>query len=259
MYLPKGFSNSSLKQRKEFYKKLNIKKIKEWVKFRKGKNVYSFIVAKGTNIYLKKYENIRHDMMLIDDYENLKEVKEYLIDYLPESVYYDRNLYKDLSEFKKSPEKYKSAWKNKNFLGQELAIDLDPENITCPKCGGFIKRMRKKQGLSFCEECFKLVKQETYRLYKFLNKRFNKLRLIYSGRGFHIHVLDKNVFEWNKTKRIKFSRLLNKNKFKHDSWVTTGESRFIRLPYSLNGIVNKMALPLKIRELLKFDPRKKQF
>jgi DNA primase catalytic subunit len=39
-----------------------------------------------------------------------------------------------------------------------------------------------------------------------------------------------------------------------DEWVTAGEMRLIRLPYSLHGLVSRIVLPLEKSELEQFDP-----
>ncbi len=66
-------------------------------------------------------------------------------------------------------------------LGQELAFDLDPENITCPIHGSLADKMKRQQGLSFCELEFEMVKKEAIGLYDFLEKRFSDLKVVYSG------------------------------------------------------------------------------
>jgi len=40
-----------------------------------------------------------------------------------------------------------------------------------------------------------------------------------------------------------------------DAWVTTGEMRLIRLPYSLNGISSRIVTPLDKTKLLTFNPQ----
>jgi DNA primase catalytic subunit len=40
-----------------------------------------------------------------------------------------------------------------------------------------------------------------------------------------------------------------------DEWVTSGEMRLIRLPYSLHGVVSRVCIPLKVEDLEGFDPR----
>ena len=75
---------------------------------------------------------------------------------MPEAVYYDRNVY-DEKDHK---------------IGQELAFDLDPENITCPIHGTLADKMKRNQGLSFCELELEMVKKEAIGLYEFLDKSF---------------------------------------------------------------------------------------
>jgi DNA primase catalytic subunit len=47
---------------------------------------------------------------------------------------------------------------------------------------------------------------------------------------------------------------VKENGFEIDEWVTAGEMRLIRLPYSLNGLVSRIAVPLEKNEIEKFDP-----
>jgi DNA primase catalytic subunit len=39
-----------------------------------------------------------------------------------------------------------------------------------------------------------------------------------------------------------------------DTWVTEGEMRLIRLPYSLHGMVSRIAIPLDKKEIERFNP-----
>jgi DNA primase catalytic subunit len=87
-----------------------------------------------------------------------------------------------------------------------------------------------------------------------LKKEFSQLKVVYSGRGFHIHVFDKEAFTWSYKKRQISARGLKKKGFLIDEWVTTGGMRLIRLPYSLHGIVSRIALPIEPSQLPKFNP-----
>src|SRR6267143_1656724 len=75
-----------------------------------------------------------------------------------------------------------------------------------------------------------------------------------SWRGFHLHILDDNVLWWTRKKRLAFANALIRKGFVMDEWVTAGGIRMIRLPYSLNGLVSRIALPLEPSELECFDP-----
>jgi DNA primase catalytic subunit len=91
-------------------------------------------------------------------------------------------------------------------------------------------------------------------LTEYLEKDFSKLRIVYSGRGYHIHVFDEVSYAFDEKKRREIARAVKKQGFAIDEWVTAGEMRLIRLPYSLHGMVSRLVLPLKKNELERFDP-----
>ena len=47
---------------------------------------------------------------------------------------------------------------------------------------------------------------------------------------------------------------MKKKGFAIDEWVTLGEMRLIRLPFSLHGLVSRIVLPLEKSEVERFDP-----
>jgi len=236
--LPAGMRYATLEERKEFYnKEFDFKAAAEW--FRGGFDGVKFAVIMGrhTKIYLEKYKEDAETTIIIDEYKDIVDVREQILEFLPEAVYYDRNLY--------------SA--GDQIIGQELAFDLDPENITCPIHGTLADKMARKQGLGFCEIELDLAKKEAFGLYEYLEKRFCEVRVVYSGRGFHLHVFDKGAFNFRFKERLKLAREIKEEGFHIDEWVTSGESRLIRLPFSLNGLVSRIVLPLKKDELESFD------
>jgi len=230
---------STLEERKQFYRReFNLNGVREWFRGWSGKIVFAVIIGRHTKIYPPEYEEDASTTILIDNYRDLEDVKGWILEFLPESVYYDRNVYDE----------------HENILGQEMAFDLDPENLTCPIHGSLEDKMRRHQGLSFCEIELEMVKDETVRLYEKLSKMFSDLRTVYSGRGFHIHVLDEEVFNWNRERRMKFAREIKEKGFMIDEWVTSGGMRLIRLPYSLHGMVSRIVMPIDISELSSFNP-----
>ncbi|MEJ2272192.1 MAG: DNA primase, partial [Candidatus Bathyarchaeota archaeon] len=241
--LPFGMRYSSLVERENFYnEEFNLKKISEWIRKRTHFNglVFAAVIGRHTKISPLRYSEDASTTIIIDEYENLEDVRRYLLDFKPESVYYDRNIYDDDHE----------------IVGQELAFDLDPENIDCPIHGTLENKMAKGQGLSFCELELKMVKEETVKLYDELLSTFSDLEVVYSGRGFHIHVFDDDVMRWTYKRRSHFANKIRNQGFMIDKWVTTGSMRLIRLPYSLHGMVSRIVTPLKISELEDFDPLK---
>jgi DNA primase catalytic subunit len=238
-YLPVGMRYSTLEERKQFYsQEFSLQKVAEWFSDGLGNTKFAVIMGRHTKIFPAKYKEDAVTTIIIDEYRNLEEVRSQILDFLPEAVYYDRNTYDEAG----------------HITGQELAFDLDPENITCPIHGTLADKMKRKQGLSFCEVELNMVKQEAIGLHTFLESRFSDLRVVYSGRGFHLHVLDTEAYKLSTEERLDIAQQAKQAGFHIDEWVTSGEYRLIRLPNSLNGIVSRIALPLKKDELESFDP-----
>jgi hypothetical protein len=81
---------------------------------RNPENGFAVIVGRKTNVYLKKFEDVKDKAIIIDEHRGLGDVLEYILHYLPEGDYYDRNLYTD-PRFCKNCQK--DCWKCRNFLG----------------------------------------------------------------------------------------------------------------------------------------------
>ncbi|MEM3745699.1 MAG: DNA primase, partial [Candidatus Bathyarchaeia archaeon] len=219
-YLPKGMRPSTLEERRQFYKsEFNLEGVRNWLSGWRGKVSFAVIIGRHTRIYPPEYEEDASTTIIIENYESLDEVREWILEFLPESVYYDRNLYDE----------------ERRILGQELAFDVDPENFTCPIHGSLEDKMRRYQGLSFCELELNMAKRETLRLYEALSENFTRLRVVYSGRGFHVHVFDEDIFSWSYEMRRALANEMKNRGFTFDEWVTSGGMRLIRLPYSLHG------------------------
>jgi DNA primase catalytic subunit len=238
--LPQGMRYSILAERRFFYgKEFDLKSVDRWLKPVTAHHiVFAVIMGRHTHIFRPEYAEDASTTILIENYKDLRDVKMQILRFLPEAVYYDRNLYNVKGK----------------ALGQELAFDLDPENLTCPIHGTLEDKMRRRQGLSFCEIELKMVIEETAKLYERLQQLFSEVRIVYSGRGFHLHVFDKKSFNWNRRKRGALAHKLKKEGFLIDEWVTTGGMRLIRLPYSLHGMVSRIVLPLEVNELPSFNP-----
>lgn len=249
MKLPYNMRPSTLEERKQFYSDFDMKIIKSW---EKRELVYAVIIGRHSDIYLEKYEEDKNIPLIIDKYKSLEQVKQKILKFLPEGVYYDRNHYKDVSLCHNY--NLRKAWNWDNFLGQELAFDLDPENVNCPLHGSLQKRMNKGWGLSFCEKAFELIIENTINLYEKLTEDYSKIKIVFSGRGFHIHVFDKEIIKLSRGEREKIA--VKYSKYGVDKWVTSGEMRLIRLPYTLNGTASRIVKPLSKKELEEFNPEK---
>ncbi len=232
---PEGMRISSIKEREAYYRKeftrKEEKRIKKWLKDYK-KPVITMDLGTDSGIYKKGYEKLyKKSMIYFEKKIIINELKKNLLKYLPEDAYYARNMYDE-----------KGKW-----IAQELAFDLDPENISCDKCNEY------KNVYSFCPRCFEKVRRQAIRLYKLMSKRFKKVKIVYSGRGFHIHVFDKKGFEMSFKERRKLTRMLLKKGFAIDEWVTNGHIDLIRLPYSLHGLISRKVLPLTLKQLERFN------
>jgi DNA primase catalytic subunit len=238
-YMPVSMKYSTIDERRQFYSiEFNLAGVAEWFKDKPGKTWFAVIIGRHTKIYPEKYRQDIATTIIIDQYRSLEDVRGQVLEFLPEAVYYDRNVYSEEGE----------------KVGQELAFDLDPENVVCPVHGSLADKMAKNQGLGFCEIELDMVRKETIRLYEFLETSFSHLQVVYSGRGFHIHVLDKAAYELTMQERLKIAEEAKQAGFHMDAWVTSGEMRLIRLPHSLNGLVSRIVLPIEKSELETFNP-----
>jgi len=230
---------------------------REWMASPPGERVYALIVGRHSGIYPRRFRHLKNVPLVVDDVRDANGLRPYLLKYLPEGVYYDRNVYASLDEARKAGLDYAHAWRSPLFLGQELAFDLDPENLDCPIHGDIEAKMRRHQGLSFCDWEFGEVRRQAAALYDELADRWTKLKIVYSGRGFHVHVLDQEAFALSRAERTRIAARFAR-RYAIDEWVTTGEMRLIRLPYSLHGMVWRIVMPLSRRGFERFsydDPR----
>jgi len=258
--LPKGMRYSTLGERYLYYKnEFDFNRVLKWfskTRIRKNHTIYATVIGRHTKIYKKRFERVIKEPILIDEYSDESEVLDMILEFLPEGVYYDRNIYTDISKCSRCKIDYRNCWRCKNFYGQELAFDLDPENIECPIHGGLEEKMKHHQGLSFCEIEFGIIKNQVVSLYEKLENQYENLKIVYSGRGIHIHVDDGKTIKMTRKQRKNLATELVNNGFAIDEWVTTGSMRLIRLPFSLHGMVSRIVLPLTKKELIKFNPVK---
>ena len=223
------FRISTLSERKEFYsKEFSIKKAKAWFKSNKINlpQICALDPGSETGILLNKKQ--KGEML----YFPLNELQKKIKKYYPEDLYYVRNQYKN-------PKEVLKTMKVNSFVSQELIFDVDADNIRCDH--------PKHQDA--CQKCLNKGFGEALKIKKDLKKiGFNKIRLVYSGRGFHVHVLDKKAFLLTKKQR----RDLTKKFLKYpiDPWVSEGYIDLIRMPYSLNSLVSRKAIPINNKKEL---------
>ena len=257
--LPEGMRYSLLRERKLFYsKEFSIEKAGVWLAKHRNpmSTVFAVVIGRHTGIFPSRFRGFVKTPVVIDEYKDLSEVSRMIAKFLPEGVYYDRNIYKDLGVCSRCNKLYGGCWDCGGFFGQELAFDIDPENIPCPKCGTLKEKLRRGQGLGFCEYELKVAKEQAIGLAKELEDRFKHTEVVYSGRGYHVHVFDEDAQTMGRRRRKELAFEIKESGYGIDAWVTEGESRLIRLPYSLHGMVSRIAVPVKKERLPAFDPIK---
>ena len=212
--------------------------------------MFAIVIGRHTKIFPPRFRRDRDRTILVDEYDTLQDLRRYCIEFDPESVYYDRNIYKNWDEARRGPGKIEQLGKS---FGQQLAFDIDPENFECPIHGTLEEKMKRRQGLSFCRLELQLAQEQALGLADELSHSFGALRIVYSGRGFHVHILDEDTFFWTAKRRLRLTRALAQRGYELDEWVTSGGMRLIRLPHSLNGLVSRVARPLDSVKVHSFD------
>jgi len=81
-------------ERKEFYTaEFNLAKIAEWFGGQLVRVKFAVIMGRHTQIYQEKYREDSDTTIIIDEYQSLSDVQNQILEFLPEAVYYDRNVY----------------------------------------------------------------------------------------------------------------------------------------------------------------------
>lgn len=253
---PRGMRPATVHERQMFYRSdFDVKRLDSWIGDRSGQLKFAMILGRHTGVVVERHSRNRDHVIVIDDWKGAKDLRTYALDYLPESMYYDRNRYLDVRECAKCGGRKSSCKGCYNYLGQQLAFDLDPENVDCPYHGHIGEKIQRGRGLSFCMYEFKVVRKQAFELSRLLATEFEDVGVVYSGRGFHVVVDDERAYMLDKRERASLARKYGR-RFAIDEWVTEGGSRLMRLPYSLNALVSRKCVIIKDeRVLLGLDPR----
>ena len=86
--LPAGMRYATLEERKQFYtKEFSLQKVADWFQKCDDKTKFAVIIGRHTKIYLEKYKEDASTTIIIDEYANLEDVHQQIIEFLPEAVY----------------------------------------------------------------------------------------------------------------------------------------------------------------------------
>lgn len=247
---------STLEERDSFYRhELDVRSLGRWIGDRHRRMKFAMILGRHTGIVEPGHAGLRDDVVVIDIWKTASDLRKYALDYLPEGMYYDRNRYKDVSKCAECGGRRRGCLGCYNCDGQQLAFDLDPENVDCPWHGHIGQKIDRGRVMSFCMYEFRVVRRQTMGLASELRREYESVGVIYSGRGFHVVVDDEHAYTLSKPERKLIARKLGR-RYAIDEWVTEGGSRLLRLPYSLNGLVSRKCMPIEEeRDLVEFDPR----
>jgi len=253
---PRGLRPSTIAERRQFYlKEFDTASVDRWIGKRKKQLKFAMIPGRHTGLVVESHSRDKDNVVIVDDYENARDLQAYALEYLPESMYYDRNRYVDVRDCAKCGDYPDRCQRCYNRTGQQLAFDLDPENVDCPFHGHIGEKMQRGTGLSFCMYEFNVVKRQTSKLQEELCSQFDLVSVVYSGRGFHVVVDDEPAYSLTRKQRTEMAKRLSR-RYAIDEWVTEGGSRLLRLPHSLNGLVSRKCVIIKdAKDLRGFDPR----
>ncbi|MFQ6094796.1 MAG: DNA primase, partial [Candidatus Bathyarchaeia archaeon] len=81
--LPRGMRYSTLEERQEFYREeFSLKQVEGWLKDVIESPVFAVIIGRHTGIYPGKYRDDASTTILIDEYTNLDDVREQILEFL---------------------------------------------------------------------------------------------------------------------------------------------------------------------------------
>jgi len=253
---PSGLRISNLAERSSYYEhEFDIRGLDRWIGDRARHMKLAMILGRHSGLVTEAHAANKNDVIIIDEWSSARDVRDYCLEYLPEGLYYDRNRYLDIRDCVRCGRSKRPCIKCYNYDGQQLAFDLDPENVDCPYHGHIGDKIGRGEGLSFCMFEFKKVRREAIELLAELRTTFKDVRVVYSGRGFHVVVRDEAGYALTAGQRKAIAREFAV-RYDIDEWVTEGGSRLMRLPYSLNALVSRKCMELREERVLKeFDPR----
>lgn len=195
-------------------------------------------IGTETTLYKPRFKDLKGKLVRLDDWEDMTDLQEKLVEYAPEDVYYKRTVEKD-GRVEVNPE-------------QELVFGLGPRHVSCNHCERKRAYMDEQwHPYVFCQDCFAHAASETRNLYAFLERHFDDMNVVYAGRQFHIHVNDPEAFKMPVGDREQLAKKVA-TQFPIDESITAGENDFVRLPGTVNGLVSRVAVPIPVSALV--DP-----
>ena len=223
------FRIPSLEERIDFYrKKFDYRRAIQFVRRHDEDPVFAVKLGAASGVYHPRFEekirrrvNVLFLGPLLSRFSP-RELRRVFAYFAPEGVYYWRNRVRDYNKCRSCPFKrkrnYLACFDCPNFLGQELAFDIDSDT---------------NGSLLGAAEAAKYIYNDL---------PYREKAYVYSGRGFHVHIFDEEAYRLDYAGRRRWA---DKYERKIDPWVTAGNATLIRLPYTLNGLSGTVALPVE--------------
>lgn len=231
-YFPYEMRPSRVNERREFYSgEFDLEQAKKWLKKKQDWLAIAFDIGTETTRYRPRFKKYLNKLVYIREFQDSKELKDKIIRYSPEDLYYS---FKELKD-------------GESVQNYDLVFHLDPREFDCRTC----KRKKKDLGedsIVFCEKCAERAANETLRLYNLLKKHFDQIQIIFTGIGYYLQVQDPEAIKISKANRKILSEKVEKE-FKISKEITSGERDTIRLPGSLNGLVSRKVIKIKFEDL----------
>lgn len=239
---PDGLSPPTVEQRERFYREeFDLQSVRD-LYFQWKKPVFAFDIGTETTLYKRRFKEYKGKLVYIREYDDLEDLQEKFVTYAPEDLYYDTRIYDN------DPRQTNTVWEKP--AGKQLVVDLDPELVECQRCENRRRHMDDDvvASLTFCEECFADLAEETAKVTVLLDRHFDAVKTYFSGRGFHVHVKDREGFMMDEMEREELAAKLDK-KFPIDRKITAGEEEVMRLPGSLHGLTGRKVIEVDLEDL----------
>jgi DNA primase catalytic subunit len=227
---PPGLRPATVEDREQFYRDQFTFDQAEDVLARWDDPTFVVDVGTETTRYRPKYKKYKDKLVYIRNYANRRGLRQKLVRYAPEDLYYVRE--------------------SDTGTEQEFCIDIDPENADCRACTHFrAQHQGKPKVYSFCTKCFKTAAEQTKQLFDLLETHFHDVRVLYTGRGFHLRVLDDEAYLMEQEDRERFAAQLQGEEYAVDAWVVNGSVDILRVPGSLHGLVSRITTEINADQL----------
>src|SRR5436309_8326451 len=118
---PDRMRPATIQERYEFYQReFKTDLVRKWFRGWTRPIVFAVVIGRHTKLFPAEYRKDRYRTILIDEYEGLRDLRRYCMEFRPESLYDDRNIYRNWKQARRSQYEIEELGKS---IGQQLAFD----------------------------------------------------------------------------------------------------------------------------------------